>query len=89
MPERFSKRKKALKRVKVTITLRKQVLDGVDGLAEMAETTRSDVIDSFVDYCLKTAEIINEFFPLHESLGELEGEVEVEDEREEVEEEDD
>lgn len=44
--------------------LRKQVLDGIDGLADMADTTKSDVLDSFADYCLKNEEIIDELFPI-------------------------
>lgn len=62
MSKRFSITK--VKRVKVTITLRKQVLDGIDGLAELADTTRSDVLDSFADYCLKSEEIVDELFPI-------------------------
>jgi len=70
MSKRFSRTK--IKRVKATITLRKQVLDGIDALAEMADTTRSDVLDAFADYCLKNEEIVDELFPILEEEAEEE-----------------
>ena len=65
-------RRKSFKRVKVTITLPKHLLDAIDELAGMAETTRSDVIDSFADYCLKNEEIVDELFPILEEEAEEE-----------------
>lgn len=76
-------KRKSLKRMKVTITLRKHVLDAIDELAGMVETTRSDVLDSFADYCLKNEEIIDEIFPILEE--EAEDKEEIEDEIEEEE----
>lgn len=60
MPEK----RKSVKRTKVTITLRKHVLDAIDALADMVEASRSGVIDCFMDYCFKNEEIVNEVFPI-------------------------
>lgn len=67
-------RRKSLKRMKVTITLPSYVLDAVDGLSEMVETTRSGVIEAFIEHCLNDKEIIDTVFPLEVEIVEDEGE---------------
>ena len=56
----------SLKRVKITITLPEYLRDAIDELVDIVQGSRSEVIESFADYCLKHEEIINELFPLEE-----------------------
>jgi metal-responsive CopG/Arc/MetJ family transcriptional regulator len=67
------KDRKSMKGVKVTITLPTYLLQEVDGLAEEAETFRSDVITSILDYVFDNEEILDEIFP-YEEEGESETE---------------
>lgn len=79
--------RKSLKRTKVTITLPKYLLEALDELAVAVETSRSDVVESFVEYGLDHEDIVDELFPpVEEEEGESE-EDESEEEPEIVEEE--
>lgn len=60
-------KRKSLKRVKVTITLPKYLLDAIDELAEMTESNRSYVIEAFTDYGLNDQGIVDELFPYEET----------------------
>lgn len=71
-------RRKSLKRMKVTITQPKHVIDAIDELAKLVETTRSGVIEAFIEHCLNDKDIIDTVFPFEVEI--------VEDEREEDEE---
>ncbi|MFQ6064579.1 MAG: hypothetical protein ACE5L6_03805 [Candidatus Bathyarchaeia archaeon] len=51
------------RRIEVTITLPKYLLQSINGLAEAVEKTRSEVIKAFAEYCLDHEDIIDELFP--------------------------
>jgi len=51
------------RRVEVTITLPKYLLEAIDGLAEVLERTRSAVIETFAEYCLDNENVVDELFP--------------------------
>ena len=51
------------RRVEVTITLPKYLLEAIEGLAETVEKTRSAVIEAFAEYCLDHEDIIDKLFP--------------------------
>ena len=51
------------RRVEVTITLPKYLLEAIEGLAETVEKTTSAVIEAFAEYCLDREDIIDQLFP--------------------------
>jgi len=51
------------RRVEVTITLPKYLLEAIEGLAATVEKTRSAVIEAFAEYCLDHEDIIDKLFP--------------------------
>ena len=51
------------RRVEVTITLPKYLLEAIEGLAATVEKTRSVVIEAFAEYCLDHEDIIDTLFP--------------------------
>jgi len=55
-----------VKRVKVLVSLRKDLIDDLDSLAESADCDRSEVVEDLLDHCLKNEEIVDEVFPEEE-----------------------
>ena len=55
------------RRVEVTITLPKYLLEAIEGLAETVEKTKSAVIEAFAEYCLDQEDIIDKLFPIQET----------------------
>jgi hypothetical protein len=51
------------RRVDVTITLPKYLLEAIEGLAQTVEKTRSAVIEAFAEYCLDHEDIIDKLLP--------------------------
>ena len=51
------------RRVEVTITLPKYLLQSIDGLAETVEKNKSAVIEAFAEYCLDHEDITDKLFP--------------------------
>ena len=54
------------RRVEVTITLPKYLLQAIGGLAETVEKTESAVIEAFAEYCLDHEDIIDKLFLFRE-----------------------
>lgn len=69
-----------MKTMRLSISLPEYIVDGVEQIAEEAETFRSSVIEIFLDYCLGKESIVDELFPPKE---EGEGEETNQDEEEE------
>jgi len=55
------------RRIEVTITLPKYLLEAIDGLAEAVEKNKSAVIEAFAEYCLDHEDIIDKLFPFQET----------------------
>jgi len=69
--------RRSLKRVGINTTVPKYLLDAIDELANECDTTRSNVVEALLTYCIEHHEIIDELFPYEE-----EGETEEEPEEE-------
>lgn len=62
-PQRTRRWMHLRRRVDVTITLPKYLLEAIEGLAETVEKTTSSVIEAFAEYCLDHEDIIDKLFP--------------------------
>lgn len=52
--------------MKLLISLREDLVDELDDIAEEVEASRSDVIRDILDYVLDHEEILNDIFPYEE-----------------------